>query len=125
MLAQLGLHGCDINGVDGLDARVAAEEPEREVHVVDVAVGEDAAGELGVGDEEAGWVELVAGLGAKDAGAADCAVFYAVKASRSCGKISELWERWVEVVLTGSVEAARKAAEDFKKGLFGCCVDYF
>lgn len=113
MLAQLGLHGCDINGVDGLDARVAAEEPEREVHVVDVAVGEDAAGELGVGDEEAGWVELVAGLGAKDAGAADCAVFDAVEG------VAVLWQniRIMGEMGGGCAYRKRRSGEKSRRGL--------
>lgn len=64
--AEVGLHGGDAAGDDGLDRRVLAEEPEGEVDVVDGAVDEDAAGELGVGDEEAARVEFVARLAADD-----------------------------------------------------------
>ena len=38
---------------------------------MDAAVDEDAARVSGVGDEEAGWVELVAGLAADDGRVAD------------------------------------------------------
>ena len=69
---------------------------------MDAAVDEDAAGVLGVGDEEAGRVELVAGLGAEDDGAAD-------GAGAGFG----------EGVAVGGVEAATEAAEDFLGGVRG------
>ena len=53
MLAQVGLNGCDAARYDGFYDCVLAEEPEGEVDVVDGAVDEDAAGEFGVGYEEA------------------------------------------------------------------------
>lgn len=53
VLAQARLYGCDAHGRNGLDAAFGTEEPQRQVDVVDRAVDEDAAGEGGVGDEEA------------------------------------------------------------------------
>ena len=73
VLGELGLQGGDADRHDGLDLAVLAKVPQCQVDVVDVAVDEDAAAELGVGDEEAGWVEFVAGLGAEDRGTADVA----------------------------------------------------
>ena len=69
---------------------------------MDAAVDEDAAGVLGVGDEEAGRVELVAGLGPEDDRAAD-------GAGAGFG----------EGVAVGGVEAAAEAAEDFLGGVRG------
>ena len=97
VLAQVRLHGGDAEGSDRLDDRVLAEEPQGQVDVVDVAVDEDAAAELGVGDEEAGRVQLVAGLRAEDGGAAD----------RACVASAP-------GVAVGGVEAAGEAAEDFE-----------
>jgi hypothetical protein len=77
-----------------------AEKPERQVNVVDVAVDENPAAELGVRDEEAGRVELVAGLRAEDGGPPDGAVGDAR-----------------EGVAVGGVEAAGEAAEDLEVGL--------
>lgn len=71
VFAQVRLHGRDAHGVHGLDEAVLAEKPQREVYIVDIAVDEDAAAELGVVDEEAAGVQLVAGLGAEDGEAAD------------------------------------------------------
>lgn len=71
VLAQVRLDGGDAHGGHGLDLAVLAEEPEREVDVVDRAVDEDPAGELRVRDEEAGRVELVAGLAAHHGRRAD------------------------------------------------------
>ena len=66
VLAQLGRDGGDAAGGDGFDHTIAifvgAEEPEREIDVVDTAVDEDAARILGVGNEEARRIRLVAGL---------------------------------------------------------------
>lgn len=97
---QLGVHGGDADRRHALDRRVLAEEPQRGIDVVDGAVDEDAAGELGVGDEEAGRVELVAGLGAEDGGAPDQAgAHFGVR------------------VAVGGVEAAGEAADDFLGGV--------
>lgn len=46
---------------------------------MDVAVDEDAAGELSVGNEEAGGIKFVAGLGSEDGRAADGAGVHAVE----------------------------------------------
>ena len=96
MFAQVGLHGCDAGRYDGFDKRVLAEEPQAKVDVVDGAVDEDAAGEFGVGDEEAAWVELVACLASEDGGAAD-----------------EPGVGFVPGVAVGGVEAAGESAHDF------------
>lgn len=66
---------------------------------MDGAVDEDTTGELGVFDEETRGVELVAGLGAEDAGGADQAVVHLV-----------------EGVTVGGVEAAGETAHDFLVG---------
>ena len=63
---------------------------------MDRTIDEYTAGELGVGDEEAGWVELVAGLGAEDGGAAD-----------------ESAVHFLEGVPVGVVEASGESAHDF------------
>ena len=62
VLAQLGADGGDTNGTDALDDAVLAEEPQSKIDVVDAAVDEDAAGELGILDEEARGVQLVTSL---------------------------------------------------------------
>lgn len=62
MLSELGLHCRDADGRHAFRDRVLAEEPHRQVNVVDIAVDEDAARELGICDEEARRVELVACL---------------------------------------------------------------
>ena len=98
MLAQLGLHGGDADGRDGFDDGGLAEEPQAQVDVVDRAVDEDTAGEFGVGDEEAGRVEFVAGLRAEDRGSADGGEF------------------GVGITVRG-VEAAGESAEDFLIGV--------
>ena len=73
---------------------------------MDATVYKYAAGELGIGDEEAGGVELVAGLGAYDAGGADCA-----GGGFGVG------------VAVGRVEAAGEAAHYFEVGVKGGGVD--
>lgn len=105
-LGQPRLHSRDTNSADTLDDDVVAEEPESEVDVVDVAIDEDAAGVLRIVDEEAGRVQLVAGLRADDAWAAD-------SAARAAG---------VRVAV-GGVEAAGEAAEDFEVRVGKGCVD--
>ena len=76
------MHGCDAGGYDGLDEGVLAEEPEGQVDVVDGAVDEDAAGELGVGYEDAARVELVACLAPEDGGASMSPASILFQASR-------------------------------------------
>ena len=66
---------------------------------MDGAVDEDTARELSVFDEEARGVELVAGLGAEDAGGPDQAVIHLV-----------------EGITVGSVEAAGETTHDFLVG---------
>lgn len=73
VLAKIRLHSRDTHGRHGLDLAVLAEEPQGEINVVDRAVHKDSAGKFGVGDEEAGRIELVAGLTPHDGGGADSA----------------------------------------------------
>ena len=74
---------------------------------MDTAVHEDTTGVLRVGDEEAGGIELVAGLRADHGGSAD-------EAGKGFGV----------GVTVGGVEAAGEAAHDFKVGRGTCGGDY-
>ena len=100
VFAELRRDSRDADGTHGFDVGVFPEKPECEIDVVDGAVDEDAAGELGVLDEKARGVELVAGLRAEDAGDADVAG----------GDLGE-------GVAVGGVEAAREAAHYFLVGV--------
>ena len=105
VLAQVWFDGCDSYRGDAFHFAVLPEEPEGQVDVVDGAVDEDPAGELGVGDEEAARVQLVAGLAAHYGGCAQCAG----------GHFSMC-------VAVGGIEAAREAAHYFEVWFFGRCV---
>ena len=107
VFAQARLHGCDAGGHDGFYEGVLAEEPEGEVDVVDGAVDEDAAGELGVGYEEAARVEFVACLAPEDGWAPD-----------------EPGVHFVPGVSVGGVEAAGEAAHDFQVRFLLCGIDH-
>lgn len=101
VLAEVGLHGSDTDGSHTLDLAVLAEEPKSQVDIVDRAVHEDSTGELGVRNEEATWVELVASLGAEDRWCTDIAI--------GCALVS---------IAVGGVEATREAANNFLVGEF-------
>lgn len=73
---------------------------------MDGAVDEYPAGELGVGDEEAARVQLVAGLAAHYGGCAQCTGGH-----------------FGVCVAVGGVEAAREAAHYFEVWFFGRCVE--
>lgn len=99
MLAQIRLHSGNTNSSHALDLGLLTEEPQRKIDIVDTAVDEDAARELGVGDEETTGVQLVAGLRSEDGGCADVAGGHA-----SVG------------VAVGGVESTTEAADDFLGG---------
>jgi hypothetical protein len=101
VLAEVGLHGSDTDGSHALDLAVLAEEPKSQVDIVDRAVHKYSTGELGVRNEEATWIELVASLGAEDRWCTDITV--------GCALVS---------IAVGGVEATREAANDFLVGEF-------
>ena len=108
VLGEIGLESCDTEGNDGLDlgkvlaVGVGAEVPQSKVDVVDVAVDEDTARELGVLDEEARGVVLVTCLGAEDGRSANV-----TRLDESIG------------VAVGSVKAAGETTHDLDVGMGG------
>jgi len=66
VFSAAGLDCSDADSADALDTAVLAEEPKGQVDVLNRAVNENAAGELGVLDEETGRVEFVASLTSED-----------------------------------------------------------
>lgn len=106
MLAQVGLNGGDTHRRHRLDLAVLAEEPQSQVDIVDGAVHEDTTRELGVGDEEPGGVQLVAGLTAHDGGSTNS----------TSGHL-------VECITVGGIEATGETAHYFEFGLLGCCIE--
>jgi hypothetical protein len=97
----------DSHGADALDNAILSEEPKREVDIVDVAVDENATGELSVRDKEARRVQLIARLRAKDA-----------RPTNSAGVDS------LPRVAVRSIKAARKSTEDSEIRLRVCGIDY-
>lgn len=106
VLAQVGLNGSDTHCGHGLDLAILTEEPQSQVDVMDGAVHEDTTRELGVGDEEPGGVQLVAGLTAHDG-----------------GRTNSTSRHLVECVTVGGIEATGETAHHFQFGLLGCCVE--
>lgn len=108
MLPQIGLHSRDPHRYHALDLGLLAEEPQRQVDIVDGTVHKDPAGELGVSDEEPAGIELVAGLRADHGGSPDGSTGHAAVG-----------------VAVGGVEAAGETAGDllarvgFDGGLVG------
>jgi hypothetical protein len=106
MFSKLGLHSRYPRSYNALDLGVLSEEPQSKVDVMDGAVDEYATGKLGICDEEAGWVEHVACLGAEDGGASYEPRFHFVKG-----------------IAVGSVEAAGESAHYFEMRLLLCGID--
>lgn len=77
MFPQIRLHSRDPNRRHALDLRLLSKKPQRQVDVVNGAVDEDPARELGVGDEESRRVQLVACLRAEGGGGPDVSAGYA------------------------------------------------
>jgi len=106
MFSKLGLHGRYPGCYNTLDLGVLSEEPQSEIDVMDGAVDEYATGELGICDEETGWVEHIACLGAED------------------GRASyEPRLHFVKGITVGSVEAAGESAHYFEVRLLLCGID--
>ena len=106
VFAKVWFDRCNANCGDRFDFAILSKEPESQIDIVNRAVDEDPAGELRVSNEEAGRVELVAGLAAHDGGRTNGADLH-----------------FVVGVSVGGVEAAGEAAHYFEMGFLRGCVD--
>lgn len=66
VLPQIGLHSCDAHSRNALHLAVLAEEPQRQVNIMNGAVDKDATAELSICNEKARRVELVSSLRPED-----------------------------------------------------------